>query len=95
MSRSVLLVLFLCPEASGWSKCFHAQIFFHPEIFVDSMTTPLPEVVDHCISQCPIDYRRRLYGNIVLSGGSTAFQYFKDPVFYQIHIDPHDRYNMF
>lgn len=54
---------------------------------MDSMTTPLPEVVDNCISQCPIDYRRRLYSNIVLSGGSTAFQHFKEAFYHaRIHV---------
>merc|ERR1712224_1151280 len=55
----------------GHERFLAPEIFFHPEIFVDNSTTPLPEVVDTCILQCPIDYRRRLYGNIVLSGGST------------------------
>lgn len=62
----------------GYERFLAPEIFFHPEIFVESMTTPLPEVVDNCISQCPIDYRRKLYSNIVLSGGSTAFQHFKE-----------------
>merc|ERR1712194_385903 len=44
----------------------------------ESVTTPLPEVVDKCILRCPIDYRRRLYGQIVLSGGSTTFTHFKE-----------------
>ena len=35
---------------------------------------PLPEVVDQSILKCPIDTRRRLYNNIVLSGGSTMFK---------------------
>ncbi|CAE7878272.1 NNT [Symbiodinium microadriaticum] len=62
----------------GYERFLAPEIFFHPEIFVDGMTTPLPQVVDDCISQCPIDYRRRLYSNVVLSGGSTAFQNFKE-----------------
>eukprot|EP00913_Durusdinium_trenchii_P033278 g31154.t1 len=62
---------FLAPEERrGMFQC--------AGIFVDSITTPLPEVVDQCISQCPIDYRRKLYSNIVLSGGSTAFLHFKE-----------------
>eukprot|EP00931_Biecheleriopsis_adriatica_P085795 TRINITY_DN60595_c0_g1_i1.p1 TRINITY_DN60595_c0_g1~~TRINITY_DN60595_c0_g1_i1.p1 ORF type:complete len:462 (+),score=108.80 TRINITY_DN60595_c0_g1_i1:104-1387(+) len=62
----------------GYERFLAPEIFFHPEIFVESVTTPLPQVVDNCISQCPIDYRRRLYSNIVLSGGSTTFQHFKE-----------------
>mmetsp|Transcript_68304 Transcript_68304/g.172160 ORF Transcript_68304/g.172160 Transcript_68304/m.172160 type:complete len:426 (+) Transcript_68304:98-1375(+) len=62
----------------GYERFLAPEIFFNPEIFVDNVTTPLPEVVDSCIMQCPIDYRRRLYSNIVLSGGSTTFQNFKE-----------------
>ncbi|KAJ1559549.1 Actin- protein 3, partial [Nowakowskiella sp. JEL0078] len=38
--------------------------------------TPLPDVVDQVIQSCPIDTRRGLYKNIVLSGGSTMFNNF-------------------
>lgn len=34
---------------------------------------PLGEVVDDAIQSCPIEYRIKLYKNIVLSGGSTLF----------------------
>ena len=36
----------------------------------------LPELVDNAIQECPIDSRRKLYGKIVLSGGSTMFKGF-------------------
>mmetsp|Transcript_59017 Transcript_59017/g.129571 ORF Transcript_59017/g.129571 Transcript_59017/m.129571 type:complete len:420 (+) Transcript_59017:81-1340(+) len=49
------------------------EIFFTPEI-IKSPAVPLPQVVDKCIMNCPIDYRRRLYSNIVLAGGTTCFQ---------------------
>lgn len=39
-------------------------------------TTPISETVDSVIQQCPIDVRRGLYENIVLSGGSTMFKDF-------------------
>jgi len=39
-------------------------------------TTPISEVVDTVIQNCPIDVRRPLYKNIVLSGGSTMFKDF-------------------
>jgi actin-related protein 3 len=51
-------------------------LFFNPEIFTDQFTTPLPEVVDNVITSCPIDTRKPLYRNIVLSGGSTMFSHF-------------------
>jgi len=32
-------------------------------------------MIDLAIQQCPIDYKRRLYANILLSGGSSSFRY--------------------
>lgn len=34
------------------------------------------QLVDNAIQSCPIDTRRALYGNIVLSGGGTMFKNF-------------------
>lgn len=51
-------------------------MFFQPEIYSSDFTTPLPEVVDVAIATSPIDTRRALYRNIVLSGGSTMFKDF-------------------
>mmetsp|Transcript_122248 Transcript_122248/g.346570 ORF Transcript_122248/g.346570 Transcript_122248/m.346570 type:complete len:418 (+) Transcript_122248:99-1352(+) len=62
----------------GYERFLAPEVFFHPEIFVDGVTTPLPSVVDNCITQCPIDFRRKLYGNIMLAGGSTTFMHFKE-----------------
>lgn len=39
-------------------------------------TTSISDTVDQVIQQCPIDVRRGLYENIVLSGGSTMFKDF-------------------
>ncbi|BDA48561.1 Actin-related protein 3 [Coccomyxa sp. Obi] len=52
------------------------EVFFRPDFISDEYTTPLPQLVDRVIQSCPIDTRRDLYGNIVLSGGSTMFKYF-------------------
>jgi len=52
------------------------ELFFNPEIFSPDFTDPLPDVVDKVIQSCPIDSRRSLYRNIVLSGGSTMFSHF-------------------
>jgi actin-related protein 3 len=30
-------------------------------------------MVDQSVQSCPVDYREKLYNNIVLSGGSTLF----------------------
>ncbi|KAI9607977.1 hypothetical protein H4Q26_005429 [Puccinia striiformis f. sp. tritici PST-130] len=58
------------------NKVFGAEVFFNPEIYSSDFLTPLPEVVDNVIQTSPIDVRRGLYKNIVLSGGSTMYDHF-------------------
>jgi len=60
----------------GFERFLAPEIFFNPEIYSSDFLTPLPEVVDLVIQQSPIDVRRGLYRNIVLSGGSTMFDHF-------------------
>ena len=60
----------------GYERFLGPEIFFNPEIFSSDFTIPLPQVVDDAILKCPIDTRRGLYNNIVLSGGSTMFKDF-------------------
>jgi actin-related protein 3 len=60
----------------GYERFLGPEIFFNPEIFSSDFLTPLPKVVDETIQTCPIDVRRGLYKNIVLSGGSTMFKDF-------------------
>jgi actin-related protein 3 len=60
----------------GYERFLGPEIFFNPEIFSSDFLTPLPEVVDEAILHCPMDYRRGLYKNVVLSGGSTMFKDF-------------------
>jgi len=60
----------------GYERFLGPEIFFNPEIFSDDFIQPLPEVVDQSIVKCPIDCRKGLYSNIVLSGGSTMFKDF-------------------
>lgn len=55
----------------GYERFLGPEIFFNPEIYSSEFTTPLPDVIDKCIQSSPIDTRRALYKNIVLSGGST------------------------
>lgn len=50
------------------------ELFFQPNLFNREFTTPLSELVDESILNSPIDVRRNLYNNIVLSGGSTMFK---------------------
>lgn len=60
----------------GYERFLGPEIFFNPEIFSSDFTVPLPDVVDEAIVKCPIDVRRSLYKNIVLSGGTTMFKDF-------------------
>jgi len=60
----------------AYERFLGPELFFNPEIFSNDFTIPLPDVVDMTIQSCPIDTRRSLYKNIVLSGGSTMFNHF-------------------
>ncbi|EFO17970.1 actin-like protein 3 [Loa loa] len=60
----------------GYERFLGPEIFFHPEFANPDFTVPISEIVDTVIQQCPIDVRRGLYENIVLSGGSTMFKDF-------------------
>lgn len=60
----------------GYERFLAPEIFFNPEIYSSDFLTPLPQVVDQVIQNSPIDVRRGLYSNIVLSGGSTMFDHF-------------------
>jgi len=60
----------------GYERFLGAEVFFNPDIFSADFTTPLPNVVDETIQNCPIDVRRSLYKNVVLSGGTTMFKDF-------------------
>ncbi len=60
----------------GYERFLGPEVFFNPEIFSSDFTTPLPDIVDESIMKCPIDVRRNLYKNIVLSGGTTMFKDF-------------------
>ncbi|KAG1681734.1 Actin-related protein 3 [Nymphon striatum] len=60
----------------GYERFLGPEIFFHPEFANPDFTTPISQIVDNVIQNCPIDVRRPLYRNIVLSGGSTMFRDF-------------------
>ncbi|EDV26828.1 Actin-related protein 3 [Trichoplax sp. H2] len=60
----------------GYERFLGPEIYFHPEFCNEDFQTPISEVVDTVIQNCPIDVRRPLYKNIVLSGGSTMFKDF-------------------
>ena len=52
------------------------ESFFSPEIIDKNYTQSIDEICDLTVQSCPVDYRRRLYSNIVMSGGSTMFKNF-------------------
>ena len=58
----------------GYERFLGPEIFFHPEFANPDFTVPISETVDSVVQNCPIDVRRGLYKNIVLSGGSTMFK---------------------
>ncbi|KAI9667589.1 MAG: Arp2/3 complex subunit, actin nucleation center [Bathelium mastoideum] len=60
----------------GYERFLAPEIFFNPEIYSSDFLTPLPNIVDTVIQTSPIDVRRGLYKNIVLSGGSTLYRSF-------------------
>lgn len=60
----------------GFERFLGPEIFFNPEMSNSEFLAPLSEIVDDCIQNSPIDVRRPLYKNIVLSGGSTMFKDF-------------------
>jgi len=60
----------------GYERFLGPEIFFHPEFSNSDFSTSISETVDTSIQACPIDVRRGLYKNIVLSGGSTMFRDF-------------------
>ncbi|XP_074842411.1 actin-related protein 3B isoform X6 [Carettochelys insculpta] len=60
----------------GYERFLGPEIFFHPELANPDFMESISDVVDEVIQNCPIDVRRPLYKNVVLSGGSTMFRDF-------------------
>lgn len=60
----------------GYERFLAPEMFFNPEIWSNDNYLPLPQLVDQVIQSSPIDMRKSLYRNIVLSGGSTMFRDF-------------------
>lgn len=60
----------------GYERFMGPEVFFHPEFSNPDYTESLSVLVDEVIQNCPIDVRRNLYKNVVLSGGSTMFKDF-------------------
>jgi actin beta/gamma 1 len=56
----------------GIERFLAPECFFNPSV-VGKELPPLDDMIVEAISECDVDLRRELYGNIVLSGGSTMF----------------------
>lgn len=70
-------------------------MFFHPEFVTNEWVKPLDEVIDNTIQASPIDTRRRLYNNIILSGGSTLVEGFDTRLEKGIKARVQERYDKF
>ncbi|KRX09666.1 hypothetical protein PPERSA_02538 [Pseudocohnilembus persalinus] len=57
----------------GYERFLGPEMFFHPEFLDSKYRLSIVDLLDNAIQGSPIDTRRNLYGNIVLSGGSTIF----------------------
>lgn len=60
----------------GPERFLGPEVFFSPEMVSADFSIPLPTLIDSVVQACPIDARRDLYKNIVMSGGSTLFKDF-------------------
>jgi actin-related protein 3 len=59
----------------GYERFMAPEVFFRPELVGNGIRS-LPEIVHDSVQASPIDYRKNLLSNIVLSGGSTMFPNF-------------------
>jgi hypothetical protein len=60
----------------GYEQFLGPEMFFQPSLVSATVNSSLPMIVAEAVQASPIDYRRSLLGNIVLSGGSTLFSNF-------------------
>lgn len=58
----------------GYEQFLGPEMFFNPEIINPKYTKGLPQLIDEAVLACPVDVRRPMYRNIVLSGGNTLFK---------------------
>ena len=75
----------------GYELFLGPESFFSPEIIDKNWKMSLDETIDNTIQQCPIDYRRKLYSNIVMSGGSTQFKNFDKRLMKSLQVRVNDR----
>ncbi|MFX1521258.1 MAG: actin, cytoplasmic 2 [Promethearchaeota archaeon] len=61
----------------GQERFLAPEVYFNPGV-IGSEAQPLDDAIYSAIMKCDVDLRRELYGNIVLSGGSTMFPGLKE-----------------
>ncbi|MHA1608181.1 MAG: actin, cytoplasmic 2 [Candidatus Freyarchaeota archaeon] len=61
----------------GAERFLAPEVYFNPGV-IGLDAPPLDEVIVDAVRKCDVDLRRELYGNIVLSGGSTMFPGLKE-----------------
>jgi actin-related protein 3 len=75
----------------GTERFLGPEVFFSPGKLTKDWDRPLDECVDSTIQSCPIDLRRDLYSNIVLSGGTTLFKNFHKRLGDELQVRVDDR----
>jgi len=58
----------------GYERFLAPEVWFSPELVSNQYMTPISVLIDRAIQMSPITDRKKLYANIVLSGGSTTFK---------------------
>ena len=58
----------------GYERFLAPEVWFSPELVSSEYTTPISVLIDRAVQLSPITNRTQLYGNIVLSGGSTTYK---------------------
>jgi len=61
---------------AGHERFMSAEFFFNPDILNQDYKKSLIDNIIETVGRCPIDSRRGLFANIVVSGGSTTFKNF-------------------
>ena len=57
----------------GYESFLGPESYFSPGIIDKNFKESIEEIIDLTIQQCPIEYRKLLYSNIILTGGNGFF----------------------
>lgn len=58
----------------GYELFFVPEAIISPGLIDENYKFELDQIIDYIIQKCPIDYRKKLYSNIVFSGKSASFK---------------------